>query len=55
MIAPSAIAWDENHARPREMTLEDIEDYKNAFGDAVKRSLKAGFDVIEIHNAHGEC
>lgn len=29
--APSAIAWDESHATPKEMSLEDIEDFKGAF------------------------
>jgi 2,4-dienoyl-CoA reductase-like NADH-dependent reductase (Old Yellow Enzyme family) len=48
--APSAIPWNEKHAQPKEMSLDDIEAFKKAFGDAVKRALKAGFDVIEIHN-----
>ncbi|KAF1953765.1 NADPH dehydrogenase [Byssothecium circinans] len=51
--APSAIPFNDKHAQPKEMTKEDIETYKKAFKEAVERSLKAGFDVIEIHNAHG--
>ncbi|OLN86755.1 putative NADPH dehydrogenase C23G7.10c 3 [Colletotrichum chlorophyti] len=51
--APSAIAWNEKHAQPKEMTLKDIEDFKLAFAASVRRALKAGFDAIEIHNAHG--
>lgn len=35
------------------MTLEDIEDLKTAFADAAKRAVAAGFDVVEIHSAHG--
>jgi 2,4-dienoyl-CoA reductase-like NADH-dependent reductase (Old Yellow Enzyme family) len=35
------------------MTLDDIEEFKAAWVTGVKRSLAAGFDVIEIHNAHG--
>jgi len=35
------------------MTKEDINDFKNAFVASVKRALTAGFDAIEIHNAHG--
>ena len=38
---------------PKEMTKNDIENLKEAFVDSVKRALKAGFDTIEIHNAHG--
>ncbi|KAI9645111.1 NADH-dependent flavin oxidoreductase [Ciborinia camelliae] len=50
---PSAIPWDEHHCMPSAMTLEDIQDFKDAWLASVKRALKAGFDVIEIHNAHG--
>lgn len=53
VVAPSAIAWNEKHAQPREMTLEDIAQFKRDFKDAVKRALTAGVDAIEIHNAHG--
>lgn len=35
------------------MTLQDIEELKKAFNDSVKRALKAGFDAIEVHGAHG--
>ena len=51
--APSAIPWNENHAQPKELSLEGIEELKKAFNEAVKRALKAGFDAIEIHGAHG--
>ena len=50
---PSAIPWNENHAPVKELTLEGIEKVKEAWGAAVRRAVKAGFDIIEIHNAHG--
>lgn len=53
MIAPSAIAFSEKTAVPREMTLEDIEAIKKSFADAAERALKAGFNLIELHAAHG--
>ncbi|KAK5108435.1 hypothetical protein LTR62_008322 [Meristemomyces frigidus] len=53
VYAPSAIPWNENHAQPKELTLDQISETKKAFNDAVKRALKCGFDIIEIHNAHG--
>lgn len=53
VYAPSAIPWNEAHAQPKEMTLEDIESFKKAYADATKRALECGFDAIEIHNAHG--
>ncbi|KAE8453297.1 hypothetical protein EG329_011364 [Mollisiaceae sp. DMI_Dod_QoI] len=51
--APSAIPYNEDHATPMEMSERDIEELKKAWGEAVKRAVRAGFDVIEIHNAHG--
>lgn len=53
VYGPSAIAFNEKHAQPKEMTKQDIENFKQAFKDSIGRALKAGFDVIEIHNAHG--
>jgi 2,4-dienoyl-CoA reductase-like NADH-dependent reductase (Old Yellow Enzyme family) len=52
-IAPSAIAIDEDYPMPREMTKADIEKVKEDFVRAAKLSLDAGFEVIEIHAAHG--
>lgn len=54
VYGPSAIAWDEKHAQPKEMTLEDIGGLKAAFAASVCRALKAGFDAIEIHNGKVE-
>ncbi|KAK4996401.1 NADH-dependent flavin oxidoreductase [Elasticomyces elasticus] len=53
VYGPSAIQWNDKHAQPKEMTLEDIENFKQAYKAAVERALKCGFDAIEIHNAHG--
>ncbi len=38
---------------PRKMTLDDIEYVQNAFIDATKRALAAGYKLLEIHGAHG--
>ncbi|ORY17505.1 hypothetical protein BCR34DRAFT_596975 [Clohesyomyces aquaticus] len=53
VYAPSAIPYNERHCKPKAMTKKDIENFKQAFKAAVERAIKAGFDVIEIHNAHG--
>lgn len=50
---PSDIPYNADHATPIAMTLQDIEDLKLAWAAAVRRAVAAGFDVIEIHNAHG--
>lgn len=51
--APSAIAFSETFPTPNALTKEGIEQLKQAWVDAAKRAVKAGFDVVEIHNAHG--
>ncbi|KAF5379017.1 hypothetical protein D9615_006058 [Tricholomella constricta] len=51
--APSPIPYSEAMAQPKELTKEGIKDIVQAFADAAVRAIKAGFDVVEIHNAHG--
>ncbi|ATZ45765.1 hypothetical protein BCIN_01g04870 [Botrytis cinerea B05.10] len=53
IIGPSPVPWDENSFMPKEMTLSDIADFRNSWVSSVERALRAGFDVIEIHAAHG--
>ncbi|KAJ1719174.1 hypothetical protein LPJ53_006018 [Coemansia erecta] len=53
VYGPSAIAFDGSHYTPREMSLEDIEHVQQAFADAAVRAAKAGFDLVELHGAHG--
>jgi 2,4-dienoyl-CoA reductase-like NADH-dependent reductase (Old Yellow Enzyme family) len=43
----------EGYAAPRALELDELEGIKNEFVDAAKRSIAAGFDLIEIHAAHG--
>lgn len=51
--APSAVAYSDRLCNPKAMTKADIDEVKAAFVASVKRAMRAGFDVIEIHNAHG--
>ncbi|WP_110926338.1 NADPH dehydrogenase NamA [Bacillus massiliglaciei] len=53
IYAPSAIAFDDSYSVPKEMTKEDIQETVAAFRDGARRAKEAGFDVIEIHAAHG--
>jgi 2,4-dienoyl-CoA reductase-like NADH-dependent reductase (Old Yellow Enzyme family) len=50
---PSAIPFHESWHTPREMTRDDIDRVRSAFVSAARRAVKLGFDVIEIHAAHG--
>ncbi len=51
--APSAIPFNDEMKTPDEMTKEDIQETIQAFQDGAIRAKKAGFDVIELHGAHG--
>ncbi|ANU17187.1 NADPH dehydrogenase NamA [Planococcus maritimus] len=51
--APSAIAFNDQYKTPTAMTAEEIDETVQAFRDGAIRAKKAGFDVIEIHAAHG--
>ncbi|AKP47687.1 NADPH dehydrogenase NamA [Bacillus smithii] len=53
IYAPSAIAFNETSKTPKEMTKEDIQKTIRAFQEGARRAKEAGFDVIEIHAAHG--
>jgi 2,4-dienoyl-CoA reductase-like NADH-dependent reductase (Old Yellow Enzyme family) len=53
IIGPSAIRGWPQSGIPREASLEEIRHVVKAFGHAAERAYRAGFDVIEIHGAHG--
>ncbi|WLR43848.1 NADPH dehydrogenase NamA [Bacillus carboniphilus] len=53
ILAPSAIAFNENFSIPNEMTYEDIKQTIEAFQNAASRAKQASFDIIELHGAHG--
>ena len=52
-LAPSALSFTAAHTEPRSMNIADIDSVVAAFSSAAQRARQAGFDVIEIHMAHG--
>jgi 2,4-dienoyl-CoA reductase-like NADH-dependent reductase (Old Yellow Enzyme family) len=52
-VAPSAIPFKEGEPVPKELTKEEIQIVINDFKEATIRAQKAGFQVIELHGAHG--
>jgi 2,4-dienoyl-CoA reductase-like NADH-dependent reductase (Old Yellow Enzyme family) len=53
LIAPSAIAHGNGYYQPRELSVGDIQELIEGYAKATVRALRAGFDVLEIHGAHG--
>jgi 2,4-dienoyl-CoA reductase-like NADH-dependent reductase (Old Yellow Enzyme family) len=52
-LAPSALRFYETYPLPREMTQGDIEHVVAEFASAARHALDAGFEVLELHMAHG--
>jgi 2,4-dienoyl-CoA reductase-like NADH-dependent reductase (Old Yellow Enzyme family) len=53
VLAPSAIPFAPHYAQPHELDEAGIDNIVKAFAKSARRALLAGFDVIEIHSAHG--
>lgn len=53
VVGPSDEPFDELYPKPRAASLEDIKQIKADFVAGVRRAVIAGFDVIELHFAHG--
>ncbi|MCC5800300.1 NADPH dehydrogenase NamA [Rossellomorea vietnamensis] len=53
ILAPSALPFNDEMKTPVEMTADDVKETVTAFIKGAERAKKAGFDVIEIHGAHG--
>ncbi|KAF5368861.1 hypothetical protein D9758_002879 [Tetrapyrgos nigripes] len=53
IVGPSPVPWSDNNPVPQELTKAQIQELVKAWANAARRAIRAGFDVIEIHNAHG--
>ncbi|MET3559128.1 NADPH2 dehydrogenase [Streptococcus rupicaprae] len=52
-LAPSAKPFSAAYACPKEMSLEDIKAVQVQFVAAARRAQRVGFDMVELHAAHG--
>ncbi len=57
MVAPSRVPWEAilqmGAVIPTELGIDEIRNIVESFGDAARRTKQAGFDMVEIHGAHG--
>ncbi|KAI0684328.1 FMN-linked oxidoreductase [Earliella scabrosa] len=53
VVGPSNVPFSETFPVPKALTKEGIRRIVKGFVDAAKRAVQAGFDVIEVHGAHG--
>ena len=53
LVAASPVAWSSQNQQPRAMTEKDMETVTADFVDAAHRAEEAGFDMLELHCAHG--
>ena len=52
-LAPSAVAYSDHYAMPRAMSKDEIRGVVDAYAQAARRALDAGFRILEIHAAQG--
>jgi anthraniloyl-CoA monooxygenase len=53
LLAASAVPWSPANQVPRPMTRADMDEVRDAFAAAAERAEVAGFDMLELHCAHG--
>ena len=53
VMAPSPVPFADNFAQPVELDITGIRSITKAFARATERALEAGFDLVEVHAAHG--
>jgi 2,4-dienoyl-CoA reductase-like NADH-dependent reductase (Old Yellow Enzyme family) len=52
-VAPSAIPYGEGWHVPHELTTAELSSLKDAFVKSTERAKEVGFDLVELHSAHG--
>ncbi|KAI9468998.1 MAG: hypothetical protein EXX96DRAFT_532758 [Benjaminiella poitrasii] len=53
IVGPSDLSFDDNHGKPKALSVTELKELAQKWADAAVRADKAGFQVLEIHSAHG--
>jgi 2,4-dienoyl-CoA reductase-like NADH-dependent reductase (Old Yellow Enzyme family) len=53
IVAPSALPLEEGWITPHALTDDELTELRDAYRAAIERAIKAGFDIVELHMAHG--
>jgi len=53
LVSASAIPWSRSNAIPREITRAEMDQIRDEFATSARMAARAGFDMIELHAAHG--
>ena len=53
VVSASAIPWSQDNATPREITKTEMDEVRDQFVASAQMADRAGFDMIELHAAHG--
>lgn len=53
LVSASAIPWSDRNATPREITRPEMDEIRDQFVASTEMAARAGFDMVELHAAHG--
>ena len=53
VVGPSPVPFRDGDHDPHPLSRDEMQGIIRAFGDAARRAIRAGFDAIELHSAHG--
>ncbi len=53
MVAPSPLPWGRGQEVPKELSRTEVRTMVERYGEAARRAKEAGFDLVEVHGAHG--
>ncbi len=53
ICGPSAIPYSEQNQTPRELTSVELQEIREQFANSARAAARAGFDILELHCAHG--